>query len=136
MGIARSTFYDRPDAGADDATVVAQMKTICDEFETYGYRRVGAELRHRGLVVNAKKVRRLMRMQALNPKQRRRFVMTTDSDATRYEVRSTAPESCGQHAWRWMVLQPTLGGPISPMSPSRPASCTWLSFSMPGPVGS
>ena len=82
MGIARSTFYDRPDAGADDATVVAQMKTICDEFETYGYRRVGAELRHRGLVVNAKKVRRLMRMQALNPKQRRRFVMTTDSDLT------------------------------------------------------
>ena len=26
MGIARSTFYDRPDTGADDATVVAQMK--------------------------------------------------------------------------------------------------------------
>ena len=67
MGIARSTFYDRPDAGADDATVVAEMKTICDEFETYGYRRVGAELRHRGLVVNAKKVRRLMREHALNP---------------------------------------------------------------------
>ena len=61
MGIARSTFYDRPDTGADDATVVAQMKSICDEFETYGYRRVDAELRHRGLVVNAKKVRRLMR---------------------------------------------------------------------------
>ena len=34
MGIARSTYYDVPDAGADDATVVAQMKTICDEFET------------------------------------------------------------------------------------------------------
>jgi putative transposase len=80
MGIARSTFYDRPVAGADDALVVAQMKTICDEFKTYGYRRVGAELRHRGLVVNAKKVRRLMRMHALNPKQRRRFIMTTDSD--------------------------------------------------------
>jgi transposase len=28
MGIARSTFYDRPAAGADDATVVAQMKSI------------------------------------------------------------------------------------------------------------
>ena len=65
MGIARSTFYDRPDRGADDATVVAQMKSICDEFETYGYRRVDAELRHRGLVVNAKKVRRLMREHAL-----------------------------------------------------------------------
>ena len=80
MGIARSTFYDMPDAGADDATVVAEMKAICDEFETYGYRRVGAELRHRGLVVNAKKIRRLMREHALNPKRRRRFVATTDSD--------------------------------------------------------
>jgi len=37
------------------------MTTICDEFEAYGYRRVGAELRHRGMVVNSKKVRRLMR---------------------------------------------------------------------------
>jgi putative transposase len=80
MGIARSTFYDRPDAGADDASIVAQMKAICDEFETYGYWRVGAELRHRGIVVNAKKVRRLMREHALNPKRRRRFVTTTDSD--------------------------------------------------------
>jgi len=80
MGIARSTFYDRPDAGADDAAVVAQMKAICDQFETYGYRRVGAELRHRGMVVNAKKVRRLMREHALNPKRHRRFIATTDSN--------------------------------------------------------
>src|SRR6266478_7842665 len=80
MGIARSTFYDRPDTGADDATVVAQMKSICDEFEAYGYRRVDAELRHRGLIVNSKKVRRLMRAHDLQPKHRRRFVATTDSD--------------------------------------------------------
>jgi putative transposase len=80
MGIARSTFYDKPDAGADDATVVAQMKAICDEFETYGYRRIGAELRHRGIVVNAKKVRRLMRAHALNPQRRKRFIATTDSN--------------------------------------------------------
>src|SRR6516225_8350502 len=80
MGIARSSYYDVRDAGADDATVVAEMKAICDVFETYGYRRVGAELRHRGIVVNAKKVRRLMREHALNPKRRRRFIATTDSD--------------------------------------------------------
>ena len=80
MGIARSTYYDGLDAGADDATVVTEMKTICDAFETYGYRRVGAELRHRGLVVNAKKVRRLMREHLLNPKRRRRFIATTDSN--------------------------------------------------------
>ncbi len=80
MGIGRSTFYDTPDARARDLTIVAEMKTICDEFEAYGYRRVDAELRHRGIVVNAKKIRRLMREHALNPKQRRRFVATTDSD--------------------------------------------------------
>jgi putative transposase len=80
MGISRSTFYDAPDAGAADVAVVAGMKAICDEFEAYGYRRVVAELRHRGMVVNAKKVRRLMREHALNPKQRRRFVATTDSN--------------------------------------------------------
>ncbi len=56
------------------------MATICDEFEAYGYRRVGAELRHRGMIVNSKKVRRLMREYDLQPKRRRRFVATTDSD--------------------------------------------------------
>ena len=80
MGIGRSTFYDAPDARASDAIIVAEMKTICDQFEAYGYRRVDAELRHRGIVVNAKKIRRLMREHALNPKQRRRFIATTDSD--------------------------------------------------------
>src|SRR6266478_6308325 len=72
MGIGRSTFYDTPDARARELTIVAEMKTICDEFEAYGYRRVDAELRHRGIVVNAKKIRRLMREHALNPRQRRR----------------------------------------------------------------
>ena len=51
-----------------------------DQFEAYGYRRVDAELRHRGIVVNAKKIRRLMREHTLNPKQHRRFIATTDSD--------------------------------------------------------
>jgi putative transposase len=80
MGISRSTFYDTPDVRASDAIVVAEMKAICDEFEAYGYRRIDAELRHRGMVVNAKKVRRLMREHALNPRRRRRFIATTDSN--------------------------------------------------------
>ena len=79
MGIGRSTFYDIPDVRAHDLTIVAEMKTICDEFEAYGYRRVDAELRHRGIVVNTKKIRRLMREHALNPKQHRRFIATTPS---------------------------------------------------------
>jgi len=80
MGIGRSRFYGIPDVRARDLTIVAEMKTICDEFEAYGYRRVDAELRHRGIVVNTKKIRRLMREHTLNPQQRRRFIATTDSD--------------------------------------------------------
>jgi len=80
MGLPRSTYYDAPAVKADDREIVAAMTTICDEFEAYGYRRVGAELRHRGLVVNSKKVRRLMREHDLQPKRRRRVVVTTDSD--------------------------------------------------------
>ena len=80
MGLSRSTFYDTPEIPASAAIIVVEMKKICDAFEAYGYRRVGAELRHRGIIVNAKKVRRLMREHALNPKRRRRFIVTTDSD--------------------------------------------------------
>ena len=64
----------------DEAEIVARISAICDEFESYGYRRVGAELRHQGIVVNGKKIRRLMREHDLQPKRRRRFVATTDSD--------------------------------------------------------
>ena len=80
MGLPRSTYYDAPAMKADDREIVAAMATICDEFEAYGYRRVGAALRHRGMVVNSKKVRRLMREHDLQPKRRRQFVATTDSD--------------------------------------------------------
>jgi len=79
MGIARSTFYDKP-AAQDDTAIVAAISGICEEFEFYGWRRVRAELRHRGLIVNHKKVRRLMREHDLQPRRRRRYVATTDSD--------------------------------------------------------
>ena len=61
MGLPRSTFYDVPAATVGDVELVAKIVVICDEFETYGYRRVRAELCHQGFVVNGKKIRRLMR---------------------------------------------------------------------------
>src|SRR5437899_10918236 len=80
MGLPRSTYYDAPSRKADDAEIIAAMMAICDEFEVYGYRRVGAELRHRDIIVNSKKVRRLMREHDLQPKRRRRFMATTDNN--------------------------------------------------------
>ena len=43
-------------------------------------RRIGAALRQQGMVVNSKKLRRLMREHDLQPRIKRRFVATTDSD--------------------------------------------------------
>jgi hypothetical protein len=61
MGMPRSSFYDAPAIATADDEIVTNIAAICDEFETYGYRRVGAALRHQGVIVNSKKVRRLMR---------------------------------------------------------------------------
>jgi putative transposase len=72
MGLPRSTFYDAPPTATAPDEVLIRIKAICDEFECYGYRRVGAALRHQGVVVNSKKRRRLMKAHDLQPKQRRR----------------------------------------------------------------
>ena len=48
MGLARSTFYDVAPVPLEPAELVARIGAICDEFECYGYRRVGAALRHPG----------------------------------------------------------------------------------------
>lgn len=80
MEVARSSFYADSAPRSADAAILARITAICEEYPAYGYRRVGAELRHRGLVVNAKKVRRIMAEKGLNPKRRRRYVVTTDSN--------------------------------------------------------
>ncbi len=80
MGIARSTYYDKPAISIDDTALVETMAAISDSFEAYGYRRMQAALRHRGFVVNHKKIRRLMREHGLQPRRRRRYVATTDGD--------------------------------------------------------
>ena len=80
MGVARSTYYDEPARAIDDTGLVEAIASICDGFEAYGYRRVGAALRQQGIVVNHKKIRRLMREHDLLPRIRRRYVATTDSD--------------------------------------------------------
>jgi putative transposase len=78
MGLSRSTFYDTVAVTLARVELVTRIGAICDEFECYGYRRVGAAPRHQGVVVNSKKLRRLMREHDLQPKRRRRDVVTTD----------------------------------------------------------
>jgi hypothetical protein len=44
MGLPRSTCYDEPKALADDTAVAETIAAIWDEFEAYGYWRMGAAL--------------------------------------------------------------------------------------------
>jgi putative transposase len=80
MGVSRSAYYDAPVSARDDTAIVEAMAAVCDEFECYGWRRVQAALRQQGLIVNHKKIKRLMREHDLQPRTHRRYVATTDSD--------------------------------------------------------
>lgn len=86
MNTARSTYYKRPNPEAvslrdqAQAAMRAAIENVVADWPFYGYRRVTHELRRRGIVVNHKKVARIMREAALTPGKIRRFVATTDSD--------------------------------------------------------
>lgn len=81
--VSRASFY-RPLQEArpvDEAMLVrAEIQQIAlAHRRRYGYRRITAELRRRGLLVNHKRVARLMRADNLLAIQPRAFVVTTDA---------------------------------------------------------
>jgi len=65
----------------EDMEVRSAIQAIALEHRRrYGYRRITAELRRRGMLVNHKRVRRIMREDNLLGVQPRAFVVTTDSN--------------------------------------------------------
>jgi putative transposase len=88
-GVSRAGFYRSLE---DGAPVEAEMETrsaihgiAVEHRRRYGYRRITAELRRRGMLVNHKRVLRILRSDNLLSVQPRSFVATTDSDH-RFEV--------------------------------------------------
>jgi transposase InsO family protein len=83
-GVSRAGFYrslqeQRP--AEEEMEVRSAIQRIAlDHRRRYGYRRITAELRRRGIRVNHKRVARLMREDNLLALQPRTFVVTTDSD--------------------------------------------------------
>lgn len=70
MDPPRSTFDDAPPIGTDATGLMARLTALCDAHEGYGYRRIGAAPA-RGIVVNGKRLRRLMRENGLQLRLRR-----------------------------------------------------------------
>ncbi len=83
MGIKRSTYYYRPRDNLlkkkRDADIEGAIEKICYEHPYYGYRRVTAALRRKGIIVNHKKVLKIMKKMRIQCRKARRFVSTTDS---------------------------------------------------------
>ena len=83
-GVSRAGFYRSLQQGVpaeEDMEVRSEIQKIFAEHKRrYGYRRVNAELRRRGMVVNHKRVARLMREDNLLAVQPKAYVVTTDSD--------------------------------------------------------
>jgi transposase InsO family protein len=80
--IRRATYYRAPEDRADaDLELRDLVQQVALEWPAYGYRRITAELRRRGHLVNRKRVLRLMRADNLLILRRKRsFIHTTDSD--------------------------------------------------------
>jgi len=83
-GVSRAGFYrslqDRAPVEEDmEARSVIQQIAV-EHRRRYGYRRISAELRRRGMLVNHKRVLRIIREDNLLAVQPRAFVVTTDSD--------------------------------------------------------
>jgi len=83
--VSRAGFYrhyTEHEPREADVAVRDLIQRIVAENRFYGYRRVTAELGHRGVVVNHKRVSRLMRLDNLLAVRKQRYVFTTDSRHT------------------------------------------------------
>jgi len=80
--VSRAGFYrhyEEHEPRQADVALRDLIQQIVLENRFYGYRRVSAELDQRGVVVNHKRVLRLMRADNLLAVRKQRFVFTTDS---------------------------------------------------------
>lgn len=84
--VSRSGYYRRFDEHAPRQAEVELrdlIQRVALEHRCYGYRRVTAEIRLNGIIVNRKRVLRVMREDNLLSLRKRKFVVTTDSSHTR-----------------------------------------------------
>lgn len=83
--VSRAGFYrqyEEHEPRQADVDLRDEIQRIALANRCYGYRRVTAELKYQGTVVNHKRVLRLMRADNLLAVRKRRFIFTTDSSHT------------------------------------------------------
>ena len=80
-GTVRSKHYYRPkNRKPDDTFILDKIIGVALDFPSYGYRRITAHLRREGIVINHKKVYRIMRVNGICCSIRRSYKHTTNSN--------------------------------------------------------
>jgi transposase InsO family protein len=85
VGLSRSTIFrhlhsSSASASHRDVELRGQIQSVALEMRAYGYRPITKELQRRGVLVNHKRVLRLLRLDNLLCLRRQAFVRTTDSN--------------------------------------------------------
>ena len=83
MGIKRSTLYYQPKGNLDkkikETDIKNKIKDISYEHPYYGYRRITAQLRRDKVIVNHKKVLKMMKELGIQGRIKRKYITTTNS---------------------------------------------------------
>ena len=83
MDICRSTYYYKPKGKLAkekrEADLQDKIEKIAYDYPYYGYRRITAALKRDGIVVNHKKVLKLMKKMGIQCRKARKFAVTTNS---------------------------------------------------------
>ena len=105
-------YFDEHTPRQAETELRDRIQRVALEHRCYGYRRVVAELRQQGIVVNRKRVLRVLREDNLLSLRKRKFVVTTDSSHGRIvypnlikDLALTMPNQGGRH-----YLHSAIGG--------------------------
>ncbi len=89
LDISKSTYYEglkKPSVNLKDLPLKHDIYDISLEYPKYGYRRIAAELRRNGSIVNRKKVLKIMREENLLCVPKKKFRVTTTNSNHNYLV--------------------------------------------------
>ena len=78
MGIKRSTLYYKP-KGKKETDIKKEIEDISREHPYYGYRRITASLRRDQVIINHKKVLKMMKELGIQGRIKRKYITTTNS---------------------------------------------------------
>jgi len=86
MEIPKSTYYYKPKGSLEkkkhNADIADKVEKIAYDFPSYGYRRVTAALRRQGMIVNHKKVAKIMKNMAYSAEKGRDLYLPPTQNIT------------------------------------------------------